>query len=237
VLKRATGNSDSQDSPRPRLGGSHHLPPYNILCASPQGPHPNGILSRDSQMGVPKLPKLRLPQLWGPITLRANLWLGWGLKQSFSPCRELFNGISHATWTQGNQVNFWLLVVGSQTTNLTIGPSFGHKLYFRCPNGSYEPILDIYVSISFQWYNFFFNPFGFDPCNCSLNIRESTGSPTPKVDAPLGVWGFHSLTLAFTSMLPLLACNLASPCLGCEPKARVATPIYETRIQCFKKHL
>jgi hypothetical protein len=26
-------NTDSQNSPRPGLGGSHHLPPYNILCA------------------------------------------------------------------------------------------------------------------------------------------------------------------------------------------------------------
>ncbi len=26
-------NTDSQDSPPPRLGGSQHLPPYNILCA------------------------------------------------------------------------------------------------------------------------------------------------------------------------------------------------------------
>ncbi len=26
-------------------GGSHHLPPYNILYASPQGPHPNGNFS------------------------------------------------------------------------------------------------------------------------------------------------------------------------------------------------
>jgi len=33
----------------------------------------------------------------------------------------------------------------------------------------------------------------------------------------------HSLTLSFTLELLVLACNLASPCLGCEPKARVAT--------------
>jgi len=33
----------------------------------------------------------------------------------------------------------------------------------------------------------------------------------------------HSFTLSFTHGLPLLACNLATPCLGCEPKARVVT--------------
>jgi hypothetical protein len=52
------------------------------------------------------------------------------------------------------------------------------------------------------------------------------GSPprlqTPKVEAPLGV-KVHSLTLSFTPGLPLLARNLASPCLGCEPKAKVTT--------------
>jgi hypothetical protein len=48
VLGRAMGNLDSQDSPRPRLGGSHHLSPHSILCASPRSPHPNGILSWDS---------------------------------------------------------------------------------------------------------------------------------------------------------------------------------------------
>jgi len=33
---------DSLDSPQPRLGGSHHLPPYSILCVTPREPHPNG---------------------------------------------------------------------------------------------------------------------------------------------------------------------------------------------------
>ncbi len=46
VLGKATGDSDSQDSPQPKVGGSHHLPPYSILCPSPRGPHPNGILSK-----------------------------------------------------------------------------------------------------------------------------------------------------------------------------------------------
>jgi len=131
------------------LGGSHHLPLYNILCASPQGPHPNGILSWNSQMRVPKFPKLGLPQLWGPITLFANLRLRWGLKQSFSPCQKLFNGMLHVTYTQGNRVDSWLLMVGSQIGNLTHGLSFGDNLCFKCPNGSCKPILDIYVSIAF----------------------------------------------------------------------------------------
>jgi len=149
VLGWAMGNSDS---PPPGLGGSHHLPPYNIFCASPRGLHPNGILFQDSQMGVLKLPKLGLPQLWGPLTWRANLELRWGLKKSYSPCQELSNGMSHTTCTQVNWVDSWLLVVGSQTANLTLSLSFGHNLCFRCPNGSCELIVDIYISIVFQWY-------------------------------------------------------------------------------------
>jgi hypothetical protein len=43
VLGQATCNMDSLDSPRPGLGGSHHLPPYSILCVTPPHPHPNGF--------------------------------------------------------------------------------------------------------------------------------------------------------------------------------------------------
>ncbi len=137
------GHSDTQNSPPPGLGGSHHLPPYIILCASPQGSHPNGFLSQDSHLGVPKFPQLRLLQLWGHITYYADLWLQWGLKQSCSPCQDLSNSMSHVGYTQGNWVDSWHLVVGSQTTNLTPGLYFCHNLCFRCPNGQYEPILEI----------------------------------------------------------------------------------------------
>jgi hypothetical protein len=58
---------DSLDSPRPELGGSHHLPPYRILCIAPPRPRPSGSLSRDSQSGVPKLSRCGLPGLWAII--------------------------------------------------------------------------------------------------------------------------------------------------------------------------
>jgi hypothetical protein len=163
---------DSQDSPQPRLGGSHHLPPYSILCASPWEPHPNGFLSRASQV-FPKSPQLGFPQLWGRITLCVNLRLQWGLKQSYSPCQEICNSMSHVACSRGNKVDSRLLVVGSQIVNLSRGLSFGHNLCFRCPNGWCEPILDIYASINFQWYKELFEAMGFDPCNCALKIRES----------------------------------------------------------------
>ncbi len=170
MLGWTTSNLDSQDSPRPGLGGIHHLPPYNILCASSRSPHPNGILSRDSQVGVLKSPKLGLPRLWGPIMSRADLGLRWDLKQSCSPRWDIFNGILHTTFTQGNWGDFWLLMVGNQIGNLIPNPSFGHNLCLKCPNASCEPILNIYVPRNFQWYKEILNPMGFDPCNHSLKV-------------------------------------------------------------------
>ncbi len=64
------GHLDSQDSSRPKLGGSHHLPPYNILCSSSRRLHPNGSFSRDSQVGVSKLSR-NYPG-WSPRTLGAH---------------------------------------------------------------------------------------------------------------------------------------------------------------------
>jgi hypothetical protein len=104
----------------------------------------------------------------------------------------------HATWTQGNRVDSRLLMVGSQIVNLNPGPSFDHNLCFRFLDESCEPISNIYIPRAFQWYREHFNPMSFDPCDRSLNIRESTRTPTPKVGVPLGVWGFipsHSLAL------------------------------------------
>jgi hypothetical protein len=141
---------DIQDSPWPGLGGSHHLPPYSILWTSPRGPHPNGFLSWDSCVGVPKSRHLGLPGLWSPITLQVDLGSKCGLKQSCSSCRELSNGMSHVVCSQVNRVDSRLFLVRSQTANLTPGPSFGHNLCFRCPNEQLEPILDIYVPRAFQ---------------------------------------------------------------------------------------
>jgi hypothetical protein len=56
VLGRATGNTDTQDSPRPKLGGSHHLPPYSILCVWPQSLHPNGFYLPGLPSGSPEIP-------------------------------------------------------------------------------------------------------------------------------------------------------------------------------------
>jgi hypothetical protein len=118
---------DAQDSPWPGLRGSHHLPQYIILCASPRHPHPNVFLSRDSQGRVPKSPRMEVLHLCGTITLCPYLESGLGLKKSCSSCRELSNGLSHSTCTHRGWVDSKLLVVESQTANLTPSLSFGHK--------------------------------------------------------------------------------------------------------------
>jgi hypothetical protein len=157
VLGQATSDLDSLDSPRPGLGGSHHLPPYSILCSSARRLHPNGSFSRDFQGGVPKLSWFGLSRLWASITSRSKLGSGRGLTQSCSSRGELSNAMSHSFCKRQEEVDSRLLVVGSQTASLTPGPSFAHNLGCRCPNGSCEAILDIYTSRPFQWYKGDFN--------------------------------------------------------------------------------
>jgi hypothetical protein len=88
----------------------------------------------------------------GPIPLCIDLRLRWGLKQSCILRQELSKDMSHTTYTQGNWDDSRLLVVRSQIGNLTPDPSFSHNLCFKCPNGSCEPILDIYVPRACKWY-------------------------------------------------------------------------------------
>ncbi len=160
---------DSQDSPRPGLRGSHHLPPYNILYVMSRHLHPND-LSWDSQGGVPKLSRFGLSGLCVFITLFSDLRLGWGLKQTCSSPWELFNDVLHSTCTHRGQVDSWLLVIESQIANLTLGPSFCHNLCFRCPNGPCEAIFDIYTLIAFQWYEERLKVRCFDPYNWALKF-------------------------------------------------------------------
>jgi hypothetical protein len=185
-----TNSQDLQDSPQLGLEGSHHLPPYSLFCAWPWGQHPNVILSRDSQIEVSKFSKLGPPRLWRTITLCANLLLRWNLSKNCSPHQNLSNNMWHATCTHINRGDSWLLVVGSQIGSLIPNLSFGHNLCFRYPNGSCEPISNIYVPRAFRWYNELFNRMNVNPWNYSLKIWKSVGTPIPKVGAHLGVWRF-----------------------------------------------
>jgi len=164
---------DSENSPRPGLGGSHHLPPYSIIYVTLRHPYPNDFLSRDSQGGVPKLSRFRLPGLCEFITLCSNLGLWWSLKQTCSSHWEFSNDVLHSISKHRCRVDFQLLMVGNQTTNLTPGLSFCHNLCYRCPNGSCEAIFDVCTSITFQWHEECLKARCFDPYNQTLKFRES----------------------------------------------------------------
>jgi len=114
--------------------------------------------------------------------------------------------------------------------NLTPGPSFGHNLYFKYPNGSWEPIFNIYVSRAFLCHKELFNPMNFNPYNCLLKIWESIGNS--QSGNPLkSVW-VHSFTLSYTlqsmkcdTRASFLACTFASSCFDRKPKVKVVTSI------------
>jgi hypothetical protein len=54
-MDKPWANTNSQDSSRPELGGSHHFPHYSIICAWPWALHPNVILSQDSKVESPEI--------------------------------------------------------------------------------------------------------------------------------------------------------------------------------------
>ncbi len=130
-------------------------------------------------------------------------------------------------------------MVGSQIVNLIPNLSFDHNLCFKCPNGSCEPISDIYVLRSFQWYKEHLNPMSFDPCNFPLKIQKITGTPTPKMRIPLGVWRFnpsHSFALLgawnLTPELPSWPTLLQAFTLVVNPKLGLQ---HKTCIICLSK--
>jgi hypothetical protein len=163
-------NTNSLDSPRLGLGGSHHLPPYSILCVAPPHPHlhPNGFYSRDSQGGVSGLSRFGLPKLWQVTTPGSNLGLEWGLKQTCRSPQKLFNSLSHSFCTPRGRVDSRLFVVGSQIASLTPGLSFAHNLCYKCLNGPCKAIFDIYTSSPFQQYKEHIKKRCFDLYNWTL---------------------------------------------------------------------
>jgi hypothetical protein len=127
----------------------------------------------------PEIVSVGVPGLWELITLDSRIRSRRGLNQSCSPCRDLFNAVSHSQIGCREEVDSQLLVAGSQTTNLTPGPSFAHNLGYGCPNDQCEAIFDIYASRPFQWHQEHPNARCFTPYCWALNIRESRRTPTP----------------------------------------------------------
>ncbi len=107
----------------------------------------------------PGLPR-RSPEtvmVWTPGTLATHnslLKLPIGMRS---------NGVEHSTCTHQGWVDSRLLVVGSQTANLTPDPSFVHNLCCKCSNDSCKAIFDIYASRPFQRYKEHLRARCFDP--------------------------------------------------------------------------
>ncbi len=75
VLGQTTGNTDTQDSPRPGLGGSHHLPPYSILRTSPWGPHPNEFFVPGLPNGSLEIDQVGIPETLEPHNFASKPWI------------------------------------------------------------------------------------------------------------------------------------------------------------------
>jgi hypothetical protein len=136
----------------------------------------------------------------------------------------------HAIWRHINQGDSQLLMVGRLGVKFVfwlLSLFSGHNLCCKYSNGSCEPILNIYISRTFQWYKEMFNPMSFDLPNHFLKIRDSIGTLTPKMGVHLGVCGFiPSHSFAFweckcDSRVAFSTHTFPCPCLGCKPKDRV----------------
>jgi hypothetical protein len=136
--------------------------------------------------GTPKLESrnclqtilVRVLGLWKLISPDCQVRLERGLNQCCSSPREISNAISHTIIGRWEEVDSRLLVVGSQTANLTPGPSFAHNFGYRCPNGQWEASLDIYTSRPFQWHQEHPNSRYFGPSTRALNFWESRRAPS-----------------------------------------------------------
>jgi hypothetical protein len=145
-------------------------------------------------------PKIGAPGTLEAITSYADLWFRWGLKQSCTPHQETSNDMWHTTCMHIIQGNSWFLVVESQMDTLTPNPSFDHNLCFKCSNGLGEPILNIYVSRTFQWYNELFNAMCFDPWNISFENLGFHKASNSQSGNPFGNVWVHSFTFMGVQM-------------------------------------
>jgi hypothetical protein len=129
----------------------------------------------------PEIVPAELPELWTAITPDCRVQSRRGLNQNCNPRRDLFNVMSHSQIGCREEVDSRLLVVESQTVNLTPDLSFAHNLSFRCPNDQCEATFHIYVSRPFQWHQEHLNERCFGPCYRALNIQESRRTPNPQL--------------------------------------------------------
>jgi len=153
VLGQATGTLDDKTHHGLDSGEATTFP-HIVFSATLCG----GYIQMALFPGTPKLESRNcretvsggVPGLWELITPDCQVLSQQGLSQSCTPRRDLSNDVSHSQFGGREEVDSRLLVVGSQTANLTLGPSFAHNLGCRCSNGPCEAIFDIYASRPLQ---------------------------------------------------------------------------------------
>ncbi len=193
---RATGNTDTQDSPRLGLGEVTTFPLIVYSVTLHGACIQMAFLSRDSRVGVPKSRHQGLSGLWGRITSSADLRWRCGLKQSCSPCRELSNDMWHVAWSQVNLVDSRVLMVGSQIANLTPGLSLPITCFVDVQMAHARPF---WTSTLQELSNDIENSSrqgGLTPAIALWRFGSPFGTPTPNMGVHLGVWRFipsHSL--------------------------------------------
>jgi hypothetical protein len=84
VLGQATGTLTHLIHHGPDSGEATTFPHIVFSALLPREPHPNGSFSRDSQVGVPKLSRVGVLELWELISPDCRVWSRRGLNQSCS---------------------------------------------------------------------------------------------------------------------------------------------------------
>jgi hypothetical protein len=152
VLGQAMGTSTHKTHHGPDSGEATTFP-HIVFSAMLRG----GYIQMALFLGTPKLESRNCPEtvlvgvpgLWELITLDCRVRLQQGFNQSYSPCQDLSNSMSHFQFGGWEEVDSRLLVVGSQTASLTPGPSFAHNLGCRCPK---RPIRGDFKHLHFKTF-------------------------------------------------------------------------------------
>jgi hypothetical protein len=137
VLGQATSTLDHKTHHGPDSGDATTIP-HIVYSATLRESHIQmaqipGTPEMESR-NCPEIVPSGVPGLWEVIAPRPDLGSQRDFNRSYSPRRHLSNAVSHSRFGHRERVDSRLLVVGSQTANLTPGPSFVHNLGCRCPN-------------------------------------------------------------------------------------------------------
>jgi hypothetical protein len=169
-------------------------------------------------------------------TLDVHIFLEHATILSYSPWKDLSNGVLHASIGDHLIPNLKEFVIESLILNyLTFSLSFERNSCKSSLNEQCEGTLGIYTSRPFQWYYKGLIWCFFSFLNKALNIQDSHTSTTPKMGMHLRVIGLHPLhsphlrdCVSHPNTLFWPHGSLHST-FNCEPNVKVATLMNWTR--------